>query len=219
MAVDSKSKPFRRQEPWGQRGWGSVLRPHSFIRSGSPHSPPQGPLHFTGWCTSSSCLLIFWKQNSPFASENNCSEGPAAALSPAFSPPGDTQCLFLSLRKGWLTPSTTVPTKLDSKYTSKKGSKHYLKSYFPEIGPNSLVLLWLSQFTHTHTHTLTHSHTHTHNANLSNRIFRSNFTTWNASFLTAESYFKTLHWGLKGERVWNDTGLEDAKAVDSDMEV
>jgi len=46
MTVDSKSKPFFRQETWVQRGWGSVLRSHSFIWSGSPHSPPQGPLHY-----------------------------------------------------------------------------------------------------------------------------------------------------------------------------
>ena len=35
----------------------------------------------------------------------------------------------------------------------------------------------------------------------------------------ADGYFKIRHWGLKGEIVWNDTGLGDAKAVDSDMEV
>lgn len=79
------------------------------------------------------------------------------------------------------------------------------------MGPNILVLLWLPQFTHTYTHT--------RNVILFTRIFRSNFTMWNASFLTGESYFKILHWGLKGEIVWNDTGLGAAKAVDGDMEV
>ena len=39
------------------------------------------------------------------------------------------------------------------------------------------------------------------NVNLSIRIFRSNFTTWNASFLMADGYFKIRHWGLKGEIV------------------
>lgn len=43
------SPPFCRQEIWVQRCWESVLRiprPHSFIWSGSPHSPPQEPLHY-----------------------------------------------------------------------------------------------------------------------------------------------------------------------------
>lgn len=135
MTVDSK--PFCRHETWVERGWGSVLRSHSFIWSGSPHSPPQGPLHDEAQADVLPPLSFSYSESKIALLPQKTTTVTQPSLLTTWRHPVS---VFL-IKKGRLTPSTTVPTKLDSKYSSKKGSKHYLKSYFPDIGPNILVLL------------------------------------------------------------------------------
>lgn len=63
------------------------------------------------------------KAKSPFASENNSSEVSSAVPHPTLL----TICKQLAsgflIKKGWLTPSITIPTKLESKHTHTKKQK------------------------------------------------------------------------------------------------
>ena len=130
---------------------------HSITCSGSPHSPPQGRLHSEAWSDILPPLSFSYSGSTiPFLPQKTTT---VLFLPLSLTPPFLTtwkQLVFVILiTKGWLTPSITIPTKSESKYSSKEGSKNYLKSYFLEISPNILVLLWLFQFIHTHMYTHT----------------------------------------------------------------
>ena len=88
--------------------------------------PSSGALSLWGtiWCTSSVSLLIFWKQNTPSASENNSSEVSSAVPHPTLLTTCKQLASVFLIKKGWLTPSITIPTKLDSTHTHTHTHTH-----------------------------------------------------------------------------------------------
>ena len=95
-----------------------------FIWSGSPHSPPQEPLHYEAivpiWCTFSFFFLIFWKQNTSFASENNYNEVSSAVPHSILLTTCKQLVSVFLIKKGWLTPSITILTKTVNTHTYKE---------------------------------------------------------------------------------------------------
>ena len=72
------------------------------------------------------------KAKSPFASENNSSEVSSAVPHPTLL----TICKQLAsgflIKKGWLTPSITIPTKLESKHTHTQRSRNGTQGDFQQ---------------------------------------------------------------------------------------